>query len=482
MTALLLFVGEALARAGGGGGFSGGGGDGGGYSGGGGDGGGGDAIFRLLIWLVFSHPVIGIPVLIVVVVAWVMLQSQKAGTQFDRTVVRGPARPLAPPPRSSAADRAELLRRDPTFSEVLFLDFARLVFVRAHEERGRKNLASLTALLAPEAIRALEARESGAVRDVILGTVQLRSLTVAGDEARAVVKFVANHTVGERVLLTEEWWAFARNADVRSPGPEKMQALRCPSCGSALDSRPDGSCVNCNAPLADGAHLWRVIGTDVRDVRDVPNLSLELGGGVESGTTLPLRRAADFAANQRALTARHPEFDEIAFNRRAAEIFLKVQEAWSAMNPEAIRGLETDGVFQSHRYWIERYRREGLKNRAANVSVTGVMPARIQMDAFYTAITVRIFATMLDWTENASGKVVGGSRTEPKRFSEYWTFVRSAGKPLAPGGATTVCPSCGAPLDRVGESGVCGYCDAKITTGDFDWVVAAIDQDDVYEG
>ena len=119
-------------------------------------------------------------------------------------------------------------------------------------------------------------------------------------------------------------------------------------------------------------------------------------------------------------------------------------------------------------------------NRAADVRVSAVQLARIQMDAYYTAITVRIAASMLDWTENAAGDVVGGSKGQPKRFSEYWTFVRTAGSPHAPRENVDSCPSCGAPLDRVGEGGVCGYCEAKITSGDFDWVLAAIDQDDVY--
>lgn len=211
-------------------------------------------------------------------------------------------------------------------------------------------------------------------------------------------------------------------------------------------------------------------------------MQLSLGGGTEAGTNLPLVRAPDFAATQRALASRHPEFDLEAFRARVVDVFVRVQAAWSDMKPEAVRPLETDGVFQSHRYWIERYRREGLCNRGAGVKVTGVLPARIQMDAYYTAITVRIFASMLDWTEDRGGKVVGGSKSEPKRFSEYWTFVRAAGKPLTTRENVDACPSCGAPLDRVGEGGVCGYCEAKITSGDFDWVLAAIDQDDAYGG
>jgi uncharacterized protein with PIN domain len=67
-------------------------------------------------------------------------------------------------------------------------------------------------------------------------------------------------------------------------------------------------------------------------------------------------------------------------------------------------------------------------------------------------------------------------------FTEYWTFVRTAGKSHRAEATAANCPSCGAPLDNVSESGVCGYCDARITGGEYDWVLSAIDQDEAYRG
>ncbi len=42
-------------------------------------------------------------------------------------------------------------------------------------------------------------------------------------------------------------------------------------------------------------------------------------------------------------------------------------------------------------------------------------------------MTVRIFAKMLDYTEDAEGKVVEGSKKKKRKFSEYWTFIRRIG-------------------------------------------------------
>src|SRR6266446_3875276 len=77
--ATLLFTSEVLARVGGGGSYGGGGG-----SGGGGGGGAGALVYllvRFLLWLTIEHPVIGIPVDIIVialVIFWFMRPSRKS--------------------------------------------------------------------------------------------------------------------------------------------------------------------------------------------------------------------------------------------------------------------------------------------------------------------------------------------------------------------------------------------------------------------
>ena len=107
----------------------------------------------------------------------------------------------------------------------------------------------------------------------------------------------------------------------------------------------------------------------------------------------------------------------------------------------------------------------------------GVALSRIDSDAFYESITVRIFASCLDWTQDAGGKVVGGSKTSRRTFTEYWTFLRAI-----PGSAESLasCPSCGAALPTGGEATVCASCGGKLTGGAFNWVASRIEQDDAY--
>ncbi len=481
----ILLVAEAFARAGGGNSFGGGGGGGGGYSGGGGGlssggggsfhGGGGDGDGgALLLWLFIAHPEFGIP-LVIVIVAFKLYGMRGGGT--ERTVVR--SRPL----HGRTLDLRRLLADDATFSRALFLDLARLVFTRAHEERGRGNWAALAPFVADTgqtALRAIAA-QTREVREVIVGSASITALQVER-QMTLVVAFTANLRENGVQNYVEENWRFTRDAGARSLGPDRMRALACPNCGNPIETRTDGSCRACDTVINDGRLQWQVTGVHRGTLRVVDAIELSLGGGgIEAGTDLPTVADPGLASAQRALRARHPEFQWTNFRNRAAELFLKIQTAWSEGRWELARPYETDFLFQQHRYWIERYAKEGLTNRLGDVTITDIVAARIELDAYCESVTVRIFARMRDWTEGKGGRVVSGDRSTPRVFSEYWTFVRSSG---ITGKDTPIdnCPSCGANLDRVSETGVCGHCDAKVTGGNFDWVLTTIDQDEVYRG
>ena len=82
-----------------------------------------------------------------------------------------------------------------------------------------------------------------------------------------------------------------------------------------------------------------------------------------------------------------------------------------------------------------------------------------------------------------AGKLIGGSKTKKREFSEYWTFLRRAGIEIDEASVTlNTCPSCGAPADKIGQAAECGYCGSTINQGDFSWVLAVITQDEVYRG
>lgn len=480
---LLLASLDAWARAGGGESYRGGGGS--SSSSGGSSGGGGDlgSFIQLLLWLVIEVPIIGIPLVIAVVAFFIYAQVKgpKANArQVHRTT-------HAPPPAAFHQGQDALVQADPNFSLPLFLDYARLAYMRAQEERGKRNLDVLSAILSDEARKNLEGRHAHlrGVRGVVFGAARVEEIGVVGGMARIVVFFDANYTeVSDqpRTLWLQERWIFRRSAATRSPGPDRFETLSCANCGSPLETKTDGTCVNCGSVLNDGRIQWQVAQIQIINSKLMPPLKPSLGAGIEAGTELPTMMDPDLGAATRAFQARHPEFHWTAFRGRVVEIFTHIQRAWSDGTWEKARPYETDFLFQQHRYWIDRYKAEGYRNRMADLQVTDVLLVKIKLDAYFEAVTVRIFVKMKDWTEDKSGKVVGGSKEKDKIFSEYWTFLRSAGQNVKPRDDANNCPSCGAPLDNVSEGGVCGYCDAKITTGAFDWVLSAIDQDEAYRG
>ena len=476
----LSFGASALARVGGGGGYSGGGG------GGGGDGGDAGLIFaliRLLLWLVFAHPVIGIPLLIVIVI--VVFRMAKSGA-LSRSVGENPT--VIPQPvtvRREPANLTPVRSTDPFFSEPVFIDFAQLVYARAQEMRGAGNREPLEAWMAKAAIDKLFADRVNlaSVSQVVFGATRIVQASTEGGFVRVDVLFEANLTEvragASAQLLCAERWSFRRKAGVRTPAPERMRALGCAGCGSTLEPKTDGTCPSCGANRRGGLTQWEVGAIPYANRRPLtpPELDVDESGGAERGTDFATVCDPRLPAAKRGFEGRHPDHSWPAFEERVRAAFLALQEAWSRREWERARPFETDALFQTHRFWMERYAAFALANHVEQVAVTRVALAKIDVDAFYESITVRIFARALDWTEDRGGKVIGGSKTAPRAFSEYWTFL-----PPIPGtvAAPSNCPSCGAPLTPGGGATVCASCGSKLVGGGFDWVASRIDQDDAY--
>ncbi|HWN68682.1 MAG TPA: transporter, partial [Haliangium sp.] len=247
-------------------------------------------------------------------------------------------------------------------------------------------------------------------------------------------------------------------------------ADHCPNCGAALQTRTDGACQYCGVRVESGAFNWyvRAITLLNRETRG-PLLTSDVP---EQGTDRPTVWQPRFADRRGEFNAAHPGFDWAAFQQRVVAIANELQEAWSARDWERVRPLESESLFQMHRYWIDAYRRQQLRNIVDGFRVQRVEPVKIDTDAFYESVTVRVWAEGRDYTLDNDNKVVSGSQQRLRRWSEYWTFIRTR-----TGGADQrACPNCGAPV-RVGQTGICDYCGGKLTSGEFDWVLSRIEQD-----
>ncbi len=181
-----------------------------------------------------------------------------------------------------------------------------------------------------------------------------------------------------------------------------------------------------------------------------------------------------------AIAARDPSFSWPSFEQRVGLIFREFQVAWSNRDLAKMRPFLSDNLMQMQSYWVEAYRAQKLRNVTENARIERIHLARVESDAAFDAITVRLFGVSLDYTVTDDGKLVCGSRSRERRYTEYWTLIRGASR-KGPTRTDAACPSCGAPLD-INMAGTCKYCQAKVTSGEFDWVLSRIEQDEAYTG
>jgi hypothetical protein len=461
----------AFARPGGGESFSGGG----GHGGGGGGGGGGELAFELIYWtlrLIFYYPQVGLPLLgIVIVVLIVGAYRQHQNKDWDS----GPPVDLHRPVMTEAQ------KPDADFSQVVFEDFAFRLFSTAH--RARYKATELAAAVGPyvsEAARtALTEREpTDAVQQVVVGALRVIRYDVGAERSQIEVEYEANLATKNHTYYTVESWLFGRAAGVVSKPPGASKTFPCPNCGAPWDSKSTGSqqCSSCGQIVDNGRFDWVVDSTSLASSDERPP-TLD-SNPPERGTDLPTYRQPGVDAKFGELD---PDLSHDAFNRRVDMIYNGLNTAWSANQLDPIRGLVSDGLYDYLQYWIDAYKRQGLRNQLTNMRITRLQLAKVARDKYYDAVTVRIWATGLDYVvRTGTDKIVRGSKHLERPYSEYWTFIRSAAR-KGPPRTDAACSNCGAPL-HISQAGTCDHCGAHVTSGEFDWVLSKIEQDDTYRG
>jgi len=499
---LLVIPLEGLARVGGGGSYSGGGG-GGSSGGGGGDGGAIIGVVRLLVWLTVEYPAVGVPVDIIVVVFVVYRFAKRAtasSESFSSTAVSASPAVITlgldvgeAPLQTHSRQFAQLRKFDPNFSEIVFTDFCYALYGKAHDARGHgaNALDQFSPYLSEAARKSLLQRnpkDLKEVKGIIVGGMRIQDVTgLETPTVRISLLFETNYTEvvntngrpAEMSYYVREGWHLERKRDVLSPTPAQATALHCPKCGAPLQKDTVGACAFCGTKIESGEFQWYV--------RGIALLSTEAKGPLltsdvpEVGTDLPSVVQPGFRDIRIEFEKNNPTFSWGEFQARARLIFDELQTAWSTLNWERARPHETDNLFQMHQYWIDAYKRQHLRNALDQSRITALQPVKIQEDAFYNSITLRIGAQGFDYTVDERGNVVSGSKTKLRSWSEYWTFIRSRKAKPMPANANLNCPNCGAPL-RVNNAGVCEFCGGKITSGEFDWVLSRIEQDETYAG
>jgi uncharacterized Zn finger protein (UPF0148 family) len=297
---------------------------------------------------------------------------------------------------------------------------------------------------------------------------------------RIGVEYEANVMTAAHTYYTVESWTFARDATVHSKPPGASKTVPCPNCGAPWHSSETGTqkCSSCGEIVDNGRFDWIVedIQLASSDERP-PTLTTETE---ERGTDLDTYRAHDVDAQWATLEADDPALTEANLVARLAMIFDRLNKAWSNNDLRPVRGLVSDGLYDYLEYWVDAHLRQKLRNQVST-AISQTLVAKVVRDRWYDAITVRVWASGVDYVLNTdTGRVVRGSKHAARAYTEYWTLIRSHARKGAPV-AKPACSNCGAPLD-ITMAGECAHCGAHVSAGEFDWVLSKIEQDDTYRG
>ncbi len=411
-----------------------------------------------------------------------------------------------------------LRQHDPHFSKIIFLDFAHSLYHKYHSFLGAPDFKNLSPFMSDDIKRLADTAHRHyqklaiSTTEIVIANLRITDVADTAGFTALTVEIEANytHTFGKlskelvgfismisrdagknverrRVTVTERW-LFTRGGSVTSPPPDKMRHLSCPSCGAAANFTDAGACQYCHTLIKAGEMQWQI--ANIIEVgKEGFVLSAPAAYTAEQGTALPTLKQADLAGKIGLLLQQHGRQDSDAFQANfkqniVSAYFMAIYDAWSRNEWPRARHLTSDRLFESNQFWIDNYKANGWFNKLERIQIDKIELARIDVDKYYEALTARIFAVCLDYTVDRENKVIGGSDKHLRHFTEYWTFIRRSGldKPVDAAMDLTRCPNCGAATDKMGQAADCGYCGAKISAGDFSWVLTAIAQDEAYRG
>lgn len=162
---------------------------------------------------------------------------------------------------------------------------------------------------------------------------------------------------------------------------------------------------------------WGDRSTDYSSGNAVGNAAGNSAGNYNSQTNYngQFGQTADF--NQASGTAIDSE--------KAMDLFFKVQGAWGNRDLTPVQSLlDTDArSFLDHE--INRLKAARQINRLENIAVRNVDVMETWRESIKEYSTVRFTANLLDFTvQEDTQAIVEGSKTDPVKFEEYWTFSK----------------------------------------------------------
>ena len=121
-------------------------------------------------------------------------------------------------------------------------------------------------------------------------------------------------------------------------------------------------------------------------------------------------------------------FDVSRFQDWCMDAFFRIQGSWANRDMTPVKNLLSPEMYKILEEDAAKLKADGQINRLENIAVRSVDPTEAWQESGQDYITVRFYANLLDYTvDEETGLVLYGSKTEPVKFEEYWTFTRPVG-------------------------------------------------------
>jgi len=476
--ALLLIPAIAFARAGGGEGYHGGGGGHGRGGGGGGGGGGGDGfwIVYYLIRLLFTHPLIGIPVLIIAILLYIKFQNQSGvdlsgGGGGGFTPMNRPSAPLRGPQLEAAL--ASIRTNDTAFDPYAFFERVRPAFVKIQLAWWRQDLTEVRAFISDGVherflLQLAEQRDAG-WRDH-LDNIRVNAIDIAQIEsdgvydvvflriAASAVDFRESISTGQRLSGSNapenfvEIWSFVRRRGARTrSGTTGLMEGNCPNCGAPIEMNQSANCTHCKALLRSGEYDW-VLAEITQEVEWNRNVHTNLPG-------------------MDALRQRDPDFNAVELEDLASVIFWRKATADRQGKIDPLRKMALPT-------FSDQYARALAPQPNGRWFMGECAVGSVQLKGLLLGSPMDRAVVEIRWNgkqyismPGAPARVAGNEVL----FHSLFTLSRKAGSmtDVGKGISSAHCPTCGAP-DPGGATNACEYCGTVLNDGAHGWVLSDV--------
>ena len=173
-----------------------------------------------------------------------------------------------------------------------------------------------------------------------------------------------------------------------------------------------------------------------------------------------------------------PNFSDGAIKGRLSNLYVQMQNCWTAKDITPLRGDFTDEQYAQYDNQLDRYRSEGITNMVERIAVLDVTLVGVKQDEKYDILIANLYTRITTYSiKDETGEIIKGDRDKEKFMRYEWTLIRPKNLQTRVGNESEPeafnCPNCGAALN-INKTAMCPYCNSVVTNPNFDWVIAGI--------